>query len=61
MNTLPCDVARCGGENCDLKQYCARYTAPTKKCVQVSYTSSSYCIENNNIEFRSNGNGFTRL
>ena len=55
MNTLPCDMARCSGSKCDLKQYCARYTAPTRGCAMISHMEASYCIKNNNIEYISNG------
>jgi len=55
MNKLNCDVARCEGHWCNIKQYCARYTAPTKGCGQVVMMSAEYCIRNNNIVHISNG------
>ena len=55
MNRLPCDVSRCTADNCQLKQYCARYTAPTKNCAQVVMMGSEDCIKNNNIEYINNG------
>ena len=55
MNTLPCDVQRCTGDKCELKQYCARYTAPVKDCYRAVMGDSKHCISQGGIEFISNG------
>jgi len=55
LNKLNCDVSRCTGDKCELKQYCARYTAPVNECVSVSTFEAKYCILQDNIEFISNG------